>query len=225
MDKHYENLTKLYLRLKGYLVSNLIIHSDQKGTARSEVDIVGVRMPFHLQEYRWVNVEDYLECSTSSIEIIIGDVKNITSLENVEFNKGLRRDPESIKQLVNWLGMFESIDNVVLKKFEHFLNLHRLTDLNGFAAFEENLSVGKFTFKFTFFCPSLPKWNGKGFKYIHGEEIINFIWECLNIKEIETCSRTYNFVHWNEFEAYVRFFKNSENKVTKEDFEQYFNNL
>ena len=28
MDKHYENLTKLYLRLNGFVVSNLILHSE-----------------------------------------------------------------------------------------------------------------------------------------------------------------------------------------------------
>ena len=75
MDKHYELLTRLYLRLKGFLVSNLILHSDQDGNSKSELDIVAIRMPFHLQEYRWVEVPDFLNSADDRIEILIGDVK------------------------------------------------------------------------------------------------------------------------------------------------------
>ena len=63
LDTHYENLSNLYLRLKGYVVTNLIIHSKTQGNLKSELDILGIRMPFHLQENRKVNVSDYLESS------------------------------------------------------------------------------------------------------------------------------------------------------------------
>lgn len=224
MDEHYEYLTKLYLRLKGFIVSNLIIHSERQGDSDSEIDIVGIRMPFHLQEDRQVNVSDELECSNTRIEILIADVKNYDRLDNVKFNKGLRRNKTSIGKLINWLGCFPEITDETICEFENNLNLHRIAGLNGFATLKKDFEEGKFSFKFTFFCPSLDDWNGKGFKYISGNQMINFIWECLNDKIIiETCSRKYDFGGWNELEEYVRFFKNSSEEITKDSFENFLN--
>ncbi len=225
MDKQYEYLTKLYLRLKGFLVSNLIIHSEKKGDSDAEIDIVGIRMPFHLQEDRQVNVDDNLECSNDRIEIIIADVKNTSNIKKVKFNEGLRNSLKSIEKLIHWLGCYEDVTSDIIKKFEKYLNLHRVSNWNGFAQFTEDLPIGKFNLKFTFFCPSLPEWEGEGFKYINGTEMLNFIWECLNDKKIiENCSRTYNYEGWNELEKYVRFFKNTENQFKLADFEEYFKN-
>lgn len=222
MDKHYESLVRLYLRLKGFLTSNLIIHSDQPGYSKSELDVIAIRMPFHLQDYRWVNVKDQLELSDSRIEILIADVKNYKNRKQVKFNQSLRCYQYSIKQLIEWIGIYDRVSQEHIDKFEKNLNLHRLEDLNGFAEFEEDTPAGKFKIKFTFFCPSLSEWNGSGFKYIHGSEIIDYIWECLNEnKEISTCSRRYGFDQWNELEDYVRFFKGKKAKVTKLEFEDY----
>lgn len=222
MDKHYESLTRLYLRLKGFVTSNLILHSDQNGNSKSELDVVAIRMPHHSQEYRLVNVPDYLDCSETRIEILIGDVKNYFKPDKLEFNKGLRKDRESIRQLIDWLGIYENVTEKEINMFEFNLNLHRNKELNGFAEFNEDLPIGKFKFKFTFFCPSLQKWEGIGFKYIHGKEMIDFVWECLNeTKKIKTCSRRYDFGGWNELQHYVRFFKGRTNEPTIEDFEEY----
>lgn len=222
MDKHYENLARLYLRLKGFLVSNLIIHSERQGDSKSELDIVAIKMPFHSQEYRWVKVEDFLRSSDNRIEILIADVKNYSKIEDVEFNKGLRKDQGSIKQLIDWIGIYKTVDQDLINKFEKYLNLHRIKKWDDFAEFDEDLEVGKFRFKFTFFCPAIPEWNGGRFKYIHGEEMINFIWECLNEStRIETCSRRYDFGGWNELEKYIRLFKGDKQKVTLNDFESY----
>ena len=224
MDKHYELLTRLYLRLKGFLVSNLILHSDQDGNSKSELDIVAIRMPFHLQEYRWVEVPDFLNSADDRIEILIGDVKNVQNLRNVQFNKGLRKDPGSIQQLIDWLGIYEDVSKDVISRFDSHLNLHRKGDWDDFAMFDEDLALGRFRFKFTFFCPSLPAWDKKGFKYVHGDEILNFVWECLNeTRKIATCSRRYDFAGWNELEGYVRFFKgnDSTDAPTLQEFENY----
>lgn len=115
MDKHYENLVKLYLRLKGYLVSNLKIHSDVLGDLKSELDIIGLRFPNHMQDYRFVNIEDKLQSSDSRIEIIIADVKNYKNVTKLEFNKGLRQNHESIVQLINWLEFSKRLMIKLLK--------------------------------------------------------------------------------------------------------------
>tara|TARA_R110002051_G_scaffold201693_1_gene268479 strand:+ start:14837 stop:15523 length:687 start_codon:yes stop_codon:yes gene_type:complete len=223
MEKHYEYLTKLYLRLKGYVVSNLIIHSESQGNSKTEIDIIGIRMPYHLQEDRQVNFHDDLECSNSKIEIIIADVKSTKQLNKVKFNKGLRQDGSSINKLIGWLGCYEEIDNDLVEKFKNYINLHSLTNLNSYAQFEERTQIGYFNFKFTFFCPLLPSWNGNGFKYVNGVQMIDFIWECLNDKKkIDTCSRRYNLNNWNELEVYIKFFKESETKANLDDFINHF---
>ncbi len=226
MDKHYELLARLYLRLKGFVVTNLIIHSDVPGSLRSELDIVAIKMPFHAQNFRQVAAKDYLETSSDRIEIIIGDVKNYISLKAVQFNKGLRSDRESIAQLISRLGIYETVDQEKIELFDRYLNIHRDRSLNGFASYEEDLPLGKFTIKFMFFCPSLPAWNGNGFKYIHGDEMIEFAWECLNeASAVQTCSRRYDFGRWNELESYVRFFKGKAEKITIAEFETYCGQL
>jgi hypothetical protein len=223
LNLNYETLVKLYLRLKGYLVSNLIIHSEIHGNNASELDIIAIRMPLHNQNFRKVQIEDYMESSNDSIEILIADVKNVNSLKKAKFNNGLKDNFKSIEQLIGWIGITNIENKLFIDKFYKYLNLS-VDDLNGFATFHENTTFGKFTFKFTIFCPNLDKWNGSGYKYIHGEEIINFIWECLNNqKEIESCSRNYNYENWDEYEKYVRFFKNSLTKPTIIDFEKEFN--
>ena len=214
------------MRLKGYLASNLILHSEMDGNSKSELDIVAIRMPYHSQEHRWVNVPDYLDCSCEKIEILLGDVKNSSNLSNVKFNEGLRKDRDSIKQLIDWIGVYENVGNDEIDKFQSLLNLHRNKKLNGFGEFDEILQLGNVKFKFTFFCPSLEAWNGKGFKYIHGGEMIDFCWECLNAtRKIATCSRRYDYGGWNELEFYVRFFKDKKINVTIKDFEEYCKNI
>jgi hypothetical protein len=152
MNKHYESLSRLYLRLKGFLASNLILHSEESGNSKSELDIVAVRMPHHSQEYRWVKGNDFLQCSDSRIEILIADVKNTSEPRKVRFNDGLRKDKASIKQLIEWLGVYESVVQEQVEKFEKYLNPHKIEDLNGYAAFDQDSALGKFKFKFTFFC-------------------------------------------------------------------------
>ncbi|HWJ29145.1 MAG TPA: hypothetical protein VNS32_21570 [Flavisolibacter sp.] len=195
MDKHYEQLTKLYLRLKGYWVTNLILHSEENGNSKSELDILAIKMPFHSQEYRYVEVQDFLESPKDRIEILIGDVKNYRKLDSVEFNKGLRKDRDSIRQLIDWLGVFNFVTEELISKFEKCLNLHRKPyKNNAFEILDVDSQIGPVRFKFTFFCPSLTIWNGHGFKYVHGEEMLDFVWECLNeSRKIRTCSRNYDF--------------------------------
>ncbi|WP_157974470.1 hypothetical protein [Lewinella sp. IMCC34183] len=220
IDEHYELLTKLYLRLKGYLVSNLIIHSVTPGNHDSEIDILAVRFPYHEQTDRQVDVEDELDCDGSKIEFIIGEVKNKTDRSKIKFNRGLRSNRESIRKLISWLGCFPEVDKSLIDEFEQYLNQHRVSEAEGFATLERNFDHAKLKVKFLFFCPSQPNWEGKGYKYISGEQMLNFIWECLkDVDPVETCSRRYDFTGWKDLEQYVRIFKESEIAIDKSRFE------
>lgn len=221
----YEGLVKLYLRLKGFWVSNLIIHSPTSGKESGEIDIIGVRFPFHRQEDRKVFCTDFLECSIDRIEIIIAEVKNVKKKEDLKFNKGIRSKRESIEKLINWIGCFNEIDSTLISMFEENLNIHRNKELNGFSGFPYDNEIGQFQFKFVFFCPSLEPWKNNGMKYVSAIELLDFIWECLNTNtDIPSCSRTYNFELWNEHQKLVKFFKTQDQRVTKKTFEEWIIN-
>lgn len=226
-NKHYENLFKLYLRLNGYFVTNLIIHSKEKGNLKSEIDVVAIRFPFHKQEDRQVETSCFLECENDAIEVLIADCKNVNNCNNVKFNDSLRKYDDSIKKLISWIGFNEDISNDFVTQFREHLNSHNINHI-AFAQFKEQLPLAKFNFKFTFFCPSLPEWNNsrKGYKYIHFDEVIDFIWKCLNkTEEIESCSKTYNYKNWNEFKPYILIFKQQNKKPTKERLEKEMNQI
>ena len=47
--------------------------------------------------------------------------------------------------------------------------------------------------------------------YIYGEEILNYIWQCLRPKEIRLLSQTrYDYGLWGTYEKIVRYFKYKE---------------
>ena len=223
-DSILEELSRLYLRLNGFINQNLIIHSGKKGESCGELDIIGIRLPFHLQKDREVDTSPILEVSKKRIQIIVGDCKNYKNRNDLEFSP-IRKNRECIEKLINWIGLQEKGDEALIEKFESCLNVHRNKKIIGFPTIELDRSYGKFDIKFIFFCPSLEKWDGTGFKYIHGQEIFDFIFQCLNkFDEKKHCSKTYNYENWNNFEWIIRYFKGRTSSGTIDDFEKEYNN-
>lgn len=223
LDSHYELLSKLYLRLNGFLVSNLIIHSSDYGNSNTEIDIIAIRLPFHNQEDRKIHSSKFLDLKDGLIEILIADVKNKNDVNKVKFNDGLRKKEDSILKLLQWIGCYPEITEEKINEFKSFLNQHKSKGDTSFKQFSEKLSYGNFNFKFTFFCPQLEQWTTNGYKYIHFEEVSNYIWTCLNNQEeVDSCSRKYDYEGWNEFKDYVIFFKDQEKAPVKKKFEHYF---
>lgn len=204
-----EDLARLYLRLNGFWVQNFIIHSNKQGSESSELDIIAIRLPFHNQNDRGVETSNYLEVSNNKIQIIIGDSKNIKIKKDLKFNDGLRKHEESIIKLIRWIGIADSeLDIYIFEQFKKNLNIHRDPNHIGFPSFDYKTQFGFFDIKFIFFCPSLEEWNSEGFKYIHGKELIDFVWKCLNTNNIiDNCSRRYNYIHWREYTKIVEYFK------------------
>ena len=217
-DSVLEELTRLYLRLNGFINQNLIIHSDVNGESCGELDIIGVRFPFHSQSDREVDTSPILEASKDKIQIIIGDCKNFDKRENLKFSP-LRKKKECIEKLFNWIGLQEKCDDKLIENFESCLNVHRKKNFLGFPTINLDTSYAKFDIKFIFFCPSLEEWDGNSFKYVHGQEIFNYTFRCLNkIDSIERCSRTYNYENWNNYQWLIRYFKDRTSAGTIEDF-------
>lgn len=202
-----ETLCKLYLRLNGYLVCNLIIHSSEQGNSDSELDIIAVRFPHHKQIDRRVDSSDFLELNNSSTEILIAEIKS--GNQDLEFNKGLRRNKDSISKLLSWIGIFnENEFKNEIEEIETIMNSIHKDKSNSFIIKDYNLKGGLFRLRFTFFAVDKGVSQSGSQKYIHGQELIDYCWSCLKTTNtIETCSRKYNYEGWGEYEKLVRYFK------------------
>ena len=92
MDKSevQEDLLSLYLRLNGFFVSSLIVHSHQHGHNRTEIDALAVRFPHNSEPERKVGPDEYLETSAEHIDLLICEVKSGGS--PLRFNPALLKE-------------------------------------------------------------------------------------------------------------------------------------
>lgn len=209
MGEHYEQLASLYLRLNGFVSSNLIIHSDKKGSNKSELDHVAFRMPLHRQPDRNQPTSSYLELPDDRIQIIIGDSKSTKHPSDVLFNKGLSDDDESIEKLLEWIGIFDIIDEDLVHAIREKLSQRIGDDIDGYNRYNHETEFGRFQLTFLFFCPYLEAPESGQLKYIHGQEMLDYCWACLNkANKPSTCARTYSLTNWNDLTRYVEYFKN-----------------
>jgi hypothetical protein len=203
-----ENLSRFYLRLNGYFVTNLIIHSSKDGLSSSELDVVAIRFPFHRQPDRGVETSKYLDVHASRTEILLADVKGG---KNLTFNDGLRKSKDSVFRLLRWIGIFNEgeIDKYLPDIHHHLNDIHR-SPKNEFRTIDLDLKSGFYRIKLTFFAYNKVAPLAGDLKYIYSEEVLSYCWACLNTTEVvEDCSRQYDYKGWGQFEAFVRFFKES----------------
>lgn len=65
------------------------------------------------------------------------------------------------------------------------------------------------------FAPDRPPVQQGQTKFIHGQEIIDYIWICLRPDESRPeCETRYNFGLWGIYEPIIRFFKAAEHRPT-----------
>jgi hypothetical protein len=96
-------LTKLYLRLNGFLsITNFIVHPPDK---RTDVDILAVRFPFQREDINGdVLPNDPTLClSHQKIEVVLVEVKSSKQCINRSW-----RNPEVVKYVLGFLGYFHS---------------------------------------------------------------------------------------------------------------------
>lgn len=201
-----ERIFGLYLRLNGYFQSGFIPHSDKWGNAGTDIDRLGLRMPFHSQREREVECDEKLNIEMESVDFIICEVKN----NETKFNKSLTVEGDSKSnwtQIACWSGLFlddqieEIVNNgpsLVSGTVDSPKKLELISDRFGsviirpvLASFETNESKNE---KFT---------------VISGIDIIKFIWRCFapDIRRVH-CSTTYPYILWgSEYTDIVEYFK------------------
>lgn len=209
MKKHEleEKLVKLFLRLNGYFLTDLVIHSGKKGENKTQIDAIGVRFPFHEQKDRGLNCSEVLCIPEGKIDVLVCEVKGSTEVP--KFNESLTNSPEAIEKLLSWIGIFEQ------SKVEKIANELKKT----FTTIENDIYSLR-PVLFTFGGKRNPETLSAT-----GEEVLDFIWACFRPpNDRASCSTTYNYEAWGpDYTELVRYFKdNKESTGRITDLYKYF---
>lgn len=217
-----EGLVNLYLRLNGYFTTGLIIHSSVKGKNETELDVVAVRFPFHNQGDRVIGCSEYLQIPTNKIDIIIGEVKS--GEQRIQFNKSLRDNKNSIEKVVKWIGAFDHNEiNKIIDDIHGKIKPKSIIKENGF----DVINSGDYSIRPIIFCVDRPEARPNQKRFIYGQLMLDYIWECLRPEsERASCSTTYDFNQWGRsLQPIITYFKDKNKKTvgTINDYYSYFN--
>lgn len=198
-DEVYEGLAALYLRLSGYFLTGLILHSEKKGKNRGEIDWLAVRHPFHAQDARGVAMPGFLTLKEGLIDVILCEVKS----SDRGFNKSIQK-PESVEDAFRWAGVFS--DDQIATVVPEFLRL--LEEDAEYDAVRDGVTVGMVRVRPLLCWPSRSASDTKRW-CLTGDEIMRFLDECLDpAKAPLTCRRKYGYELWGyAFEDIVRWVK------------------
>ncbi|NOT77200.1 MAG: hypothetical protein HOP08_19930 [Cyclobacteriaceae bacterium] len=189
---------------------NYLIHSEKHGRLTSELDIIGIRFPFHSQKDRKVETSPFLEASLDRIEVMIADVKGG---EIMKFNEALTKELVGVQKMLSWIGIFTEEE---LVKYDSIIQNELIAvsekPIDRFRFLDIDLKSGRYRIKFIIINVNAEMSKPGELKYLHGEEVLSYCWECLRLNEVvDTCSRRYNYENWgNEYEGIVRYFKSRE---------------
>jgi hypothetical protein len=198
-----ELLSKLYLRLNGYLLTGLIVHARQGNAA--EIDIIAVRFPNSNDTEREIGHSEWLQIPTDKIDIIIGEVKS--GNPTIKFNVPLIQNRhDAIRKILRWIGLFTddeitSLTPQLHRNIQDYLN--PITD-----EFPTLPSFPNSVIRCIFFAPEQGEPNHAQRRYVYGQVMLDYIWNCLcpDFKRID-CDHHYDYNLWNEYEPIVRYLK------------------
>lgn len=204
-----EKLVALYLRLNGYFTTGLIIHSPNTKEVEGEIDIIGVRFKGHRQPDREIECSPNLMIpDESEIDIIIGEVKGKKT--SLQFNESLRLHPSRVKKLFDWIGCVE-YDNDLIDKFTKIITPKEIQNSSSF----DTLTKNNLSIRPILFAPDRKPPRNNQVRFIHGNEIINYCWNCFRPdNQRDECSTDYKAINnWGEqFEQLLGYFKNQDKK-------------
>lgn len=220
-----ENIVRLFLRLNGYFTSGLILHSANHGHNASEIDIMGIRLPFHNQEDRIIKSCEYLQIPNNTTDIVICELKS--GKQRVQVNSALRNDVGLIKKLFNWIGAFdedEMASNLnLLQKL--FIN-QQINSPNDFKTLIINAKSGNYSIRNIMFAIDRPCPKRNQSRFIYGQLMLDYIWLCLCSDEKRpNCSTVYDFNLWDPLLfPLINYFKNERKKTAgnMNDLYEYF---
>ncbi len=208
-----ETLVSLYLRLNGYFVSGFIVHASGTDSAgnRTQVDAVGIRLPYNSEPEREVRPSEYLQIPNGVTDIVLCEVKG--GHERLQFNQALR-EVGAIQSVLRWVGAFEEkeIENLV-QPVREILSPHHPDTPGAFRAVPSR--DGRYQLRAILFAPDRAEPRKTQTRYVHGLELVGFINRCMRTEfPREKCTTRYDFGLWGGlYEPIVRFVKGAAHDV------------
>lgn len=203
----------LYLRLNGYYVSGFIVHAPEgeqnpRGDHRSnrtQVDALAVRFPFNDEPERQQRQSEYLQISKYQTDFLICEVKGGNS--KLQFNKGIHENIRSVKSVLRWIGAFQENDlDEIAKHVKEILVPKQQGSSEKFPQYSPDSSCIRI--RTILFAPDRTAPSAMQVRYVHGLEIMDFIYGCFRPTEPRSqCQVRYDFGLWGAEEQIVRFFK------------------
>lgn len=185
-----EILAQLYLRLNGYFTTGLILHSPEWGQARTEIDCLAIRHPYHCQSERGVETSDFLGTHEGETDVILCEVKNNPS--SLIFNRPMREDIEALRATLRWAGIFTETQTCsVAERLQSLLHEDARPEVVQVGVVEGTFRVRPLLCCPPCFEPVTDKW------CLLGTEILQFADKCFNPQnKRDLCSTRYNFHQW-----------------------------
>lgn len=206
-----ERLVTLYLRLNGYFSTSLIIHSAVEHNVDGQVDIIGIRFRNHKQEDRIIDCSTYLDIPKNSfIDVIIGEVKGGSGKNSLQFNESIRTHEDRRYKLLTWLGFLNDEDiQTVNKQLEAVIQTKEINHSDNFERIDYDGGTVSISIRPILFAPDKNQPRSNQIKFVHGQEMLDFIWSCFRPENRrDPCETNYPITNWGEqFENLVSYFK------------------
>ena len=174
--------------------------------ARTEVDVLGVRFPKHVQPERDVGPAPELKCNEREIDVLICEVKS--KREQLQFNVGLRDSSEALSSVLRWVGAFEEQEIAELAgKLRVALKPQVIAKPD-----PPNVTGPRgVRIRGLLFSPEYNKRRDNQPYFLHGTPIFEYLWRCLHPATPRAqCATVYDFGLWGrELEPLVRYIKAS----------------
>jgi len=198
-----EDVARLYLRLNGFFVTGFISHSPIYGRVLTEIDALGIRMPYNAEPERRISTHDFLGVSAHTTELVICEVKS--RKEQLRFNEALSANENACASVLRWAGLFpeEELPTVVS-------SIQALLQKRPLSSNEPPTVSGPRGTRVRCLLFSLEKNARRDNQpwFVSGPDAFGYIFDCLcPLKKRSSCSTTYDFDQWREFAPIVNYFK------------------
>ncbi|WP_421230180.1 hypothetical protein [Aeromonas jandaei] len=201
-----ERVVRLYLRLNGFITDGFIAHSPTHGNNLSEIDVIGVRFPYHSESEREVPICKQLNIQDGKIYIIVGEVKS--NGQRVSFNKALKNNIDVTRKAINRIGFIhpKNLESALVKIHE----LVQDTAFNKEGPAQYEIPSTEYSVSAVIFKPETNERDAAKEFFITGPDIMNYMWDCFKPEKARCgCATIYNFALWGEFEEIVRYVKSA----------------
>jgi hypothetical protein len=210
----HEALAALYLRLNGYFTTGLILHSPQWGQNQTDIDCLAIRHPHHSQAERDLGTAKFLDddhAAADVTDLILCEVKSDPN--QLRFNKPIRTDPEALRAILRWAGIFnDKMIECVVHQLQPLLQEDVVAKTAQAGVLESGVRV-----RALLCCPAI-LYPVDGRWFLTGDEIFEYAGRCFNPAEPRaSCSTRYNFGQWGyPFTPIVQWFKERPDRLALE---------